>query len=130
MKKPFFLAFALTVFTTSVFCQRNSNLKGPQAKNYKIWEDDDKSSSTAVYTVYADNIRETGPSVKNRKPGDKKANAVSYAVVANSRPKGVTGPKVKNQKIWSTNDTNARHAIAEETVVEDAIKAHTTGKRR
>ena len=92
------------------FAQAKKDLKGPKAKNHKVWQDDTQSSAV----VFNPNKqRLTGPKAKNQKPWEKYAAKQDYIAVTSSKRQKVTGPRAKNWKPWrkSEREDNIQYAV-------------------
>jgi len=95
--KSLLIAFVFMTVATFSYAQDKSDLKGPAAKNYKPWQNNEKAKK--MYTLEASS-KVQGPSAKNKKSWDSKSiNYQEITLVAN-KPK-VTGPKAKNAKAWN-----------------------------
>ncbi|UII25543.1 hypothetical protein LVD15_19860 [Fulvivirga maritima] len=79
--------------------KERKDLKGPAAKNYKVWKD--KSPKTAMVTVPGDELQ--GPEAKNHKIWKAEPKEEAIVVTKSSRNKYM-GPKAKNYKLWRDND--------------------------
>lgn len=98
MKKLIFTLGALFFICTVNQAQSKNDLKGPKAKNYKVWQDD--SPATAVYTS-ADQASIKGPEAKNQKVwADTTTEENKVAIKRDTRKKGLKGPAAKNFKPW------------------------------
>lgn len=99
MKKLLFiLGVSIVTFSVSQ-AQSKNDLKGPKAKNYKIWQDD--SQPVTVITV-ASKEQLRGPAAKNRKPWTVSATEKNkVAIVRNTRRSQLKGPAAKNYKPWN-----------------------------
>lgn len=98
MKSLLLLIAMMTVGALS-YAQVNGGLKGPAAKNYKYWLDDNnKPEATEVVTLDQEPLQ--GPAAKNRKVWQQEQD-VNYNTVAtlSTRPR-LMGPQAKNYKPW------------------------------
>ncbi len=92
-----FLILSFFVATTSI-AQSRTQLKGPAAKNYKPWKDNDKTSKT--YVTQSVEVKQ-GPEAKNAKIwSDKNKNEEAIAINMNAQPNSLKGPEAKNRKPW------------------------------
>lgn len=97
MKHLIALLFLLTM-TVGLQAQSRNDLKGPAAKNYKVWQNKDQKQY-AVNTQFKKE-RLMGPEAKNRVPWENKD--FSNLPTTQSVRKRVTGPDAKNRKPWIT----------------------------
>ncbi|MFY0607290.1 MAG: hypothetical protein JXR10_11270 [Cyclobacteriaceae bacterium] len=82
-----------------VGAQTPKGLKGPAAKNHKVWKQDIKVSK-AQQLVVIPQEKLKGPVAKNKKAWNKSGHVNVIAVeVGKSTPK-LKGPAAKNQKAW------------------------------
>ncbi|MEP0369069.1 MAG: hypothetical protein ABJN36_06165 [Cyclobacteriaceae bacterium] len=91
-----FLFFALFI-STYTMAQSRTDLKGPAAKNYKPWQNKEKSD--VVYVVSTAEKKQ-GPAAKNAKVWDRKESDQVLVVDMTSEPKKLKGPAAKNSKPW------------------------------
>lgn len=97
MKKHLFLTVTLSVlFIFNGMAQHsdalNKQMKGPAAKNYKPWENSEKSAKTILVTQYK---QLKGPKAKNHKPWNNDCERYPMAFVDR---KDLKGPKAKNTR--------------------------------
>lgn len=98
MKKLIFTLSAIFFVCTVNQAQSKNDLKGPKAKNYKVWQDD--SPSTTVYTS-SNQITPKGPEAKNQNAWEKTTSDKNkVAIVRDSRKNSLKGPAAKNFKPW------------------------------
>lgn len=97
MKKLLFTLGALFFICTVSQAQSKNDLKGPKAKNYKVWQDD--SPSVTLYTN-ADQVTLKGPEAKNKKVWADTADENKIVIKRDTRRKGLKGPAAKNFKPW------------------------------
>ncbi|WP_159947663.1 hypothetical protein [Polaribacter septentrionalilitoris] len=99
--KKIVLVLGIIFLSTSAFAQKRNDLKGPEFKNFKVWE------STAEPTVvYVGSPKKglKGPAFKNFKPWQKNNKNATFKVlnIQSTKPK-LKGPAFKNQKPWQKN---------------------------
>lgn len=98
MKKIIFTLGALFIACTVSQAQSKNDLKGPKAKNYKVWQDD--SQSVAVVTE-ANATTVKGPEAKNKKVWtDSTADDNKITIKRDTRKNSLKGPAAKNFKPW------------------------------
>ncbi|MEP2025539.1 MAG: hypothetical protein ABJH98_04560 [Reichenbachiella sp.] len=98
MKKLIFVFATLFIACTVSQAQSKNDLKGPKAKNYKVWQDDSKSA--VVYTD-ADQTAVKGPEAKNQKVwADATADENKVTIKRDTRKNSLKGPAAKNFKPW------------------------------
>ncbi|MDW3209737.1 MAG: hypothetical protein R8N23_07715 [Reichenbachiella sp.] len=98
MKKLLFTLGALFFIITVNQAQNRNDLKGPKAKNYKVWQDD--SPSVTVYTN-SDQVTLKGPEAKNQKVwAETTAKENKVTIKRDTRRIGLKGPAAKNFKPW------------------------------
>ena len=97
--KSLIFAFAFLTIATVGFSQTDNDLKGPAAKNYKPWQQEDKAPAIKVYTSETA-TKLQGPSAKNKKTWELETKNYQETALVTTRPR-VTGPKAKNAKVWS-----------------------------
>lgn len=85
--------FTLVVFSASA--QSKNELKGPKAKNFKVWE----SSQEAAPVYFKTGAVAKGPQAKNLRPADRKSGALAVADTQGTVEK-LQGPAAKNNKVW------------------------------
>lgn len=95
MKKLILTATVLFFLSTISYAQSKNDLKGPKAKNYKVWKKDKKT--VPVYTT-ANRKSLLGPKAKNKKPGTAKGEKV--LVIRDDKKSSAKGPAAKNYKPW------------------------------
>lgn len=89
MFKYFLITITISVLFTCVCMGQQNQLKGPAAKNQKVWK-----VSKAFNTFSATTFHKlTGPAAKNSKPWNKE---VKYAPIAQIARVQLLGPKAKN----------------------------------
>ena len=113
MRKTFLFTLALTFVAGVAFSQSKSDLKGPKAKNYKIWKDDGRKESVAVVSAPNSKKRITGPAAKNRKLWQKSAQPQTYFAVNFPGPNRLKGPKAKNFKRWQAERGSLDKAVVQ-----------------
>jgi hypothetical protein len=91
----------LSIVSTAAFAQAPSNLKGPEAKNYKPWEDTNRTNTQIL--VATDDNQLKGPEAKNKKVWLTDANTSKKVVKTNGNRVKPKGPKAKNAKPWKNN---------------------------
>lgn len=94
LRGTFMLAAFCLVFNLSF--GQSENLKGPSAKNYKPWKQQEKKGT---FLVKADQAEETGPAFKNTKAWQTQSSKEAIKAKSVVREKR-TGPKFKNRKPW------------------------------
>ena len=95
MKRVLFL-LSLFVVSSGAFAQGvKGGLKGPAAKNYKYWLDDNKPVATEVVTADSEPLQ--GPAAKNAKWHKRSVENNYLAIETVERPR-LVGPKAKNSK--------------------------------
>lgn len=98
MKKLIFTLGALFIACTVSQAQSKNDLKGPKAKNYKVWQDDSKSID--VYTD-ANQTAVKGPEAKNQKVwADTTSDENRLTIKRDMRKNSLKGPAAKNYKPW------------------------------
>ena len=97
MKYAIALMVGLIVSLGSIDAQIPKGLKGPAAKNYKPWKDQDRVTATVV--SQADKEQLQGPAAKNYKPWKDEESTGTTVEVVSSKPK-LKGPAAKNHKPW------------------------------
>ncbi|SMD37238.1 hypothetical protein SAMN04488029_3311 [Reichenbachiella faecimaris] len=98
MKKLIFTLCALFMTCAMSQAQSKNDLKGPKAKNYKVWQDD--SQSVTVYTE-ANQASLKGPEAKNQKVwADSTADTNKVTIKRDTRKNSLKGPAAKNFKPW------------------------------
>jgi len=98
MKKLIFTLSALFLICVASQAQSKKDLKGPKAKNYKVWQDDNESA-----TVYTSANQESikGPEAKNQKTWTARTSDENkIAVKRDTRRTSLKGPAAKNYKPW------------------------------
>ena len=93
MKKYIFLTLALSILFTVKSLAQRSDLKGPAAKNDKVWKSTDQGASLIIVSQHKPL---KGPKAKNRKPWETNQK-MTHAVITADR-KDLKGPKTKNRK--------------------------------
>ncbi len=94
--------FALVLLTV-LFCvstgvaQTAKDLKGPKAKNHKVWKD---NAEPSAIVFHPNKEKLTGPKAKNQKPWERKRANQEYVAVTSSNRAKMTGPRAKNWKPW------------------------------
>jgi hypothetical protein len=105
MKKLIISAIVLLAMVSfTAQAQSRTTLKGPAAKNYKPWEDTEKSSVRAV--SYANKEDKKGPAAKNQKVWEKQSTNNEVMIVGIAPKNKLMGPAAKNRKIWEENENN------------------------
>lgn len=89
MIRYFLFTFALTVLQAFVCIGQQNQLKGPAAKNHKVWN----SSPAPLQVTMAVGKSLKGPLAKNLKPWQSE---VVYSPMAMMERRGLMGPKAKN----------------------------------
>lgn len=98
MKKLSITLCALIFVCAIGQAQSKNDLKGPKAKNYKVWADD--SETVQVYTV-ANQETVKGPEAKNQKPWKAQTAAENkVAIKRDTKKSSLKGPSAKNYKPW------------------------------
>lgn len=98
MKKLIFILTVSLAVCTVAQAQSKNDLKGPKAKNYKVWEDD----SPAI-VVYTDANKEVvkGPEAKNKKAWETSTTDENKVVIKrDTKRTSLKGPAAKNYKPW------------------------------
>jgi hypothetical protein len=85
----------LILLTVSVASAQRADVKGPKAKNLKVYE---HPEMFAGQVVTSNEEVKKGPERKNAKRRFAATNQDTIAVVA--RPENAKGPKAKNRKVW------------------------------
>ena len=112
MKKLLLSTLAVVMFVGLGVAQ-----KGPKAKNYKPWNNENKEEATVSIVITTPNL--AGPMAKNYKQWDILDNEVFVSVneVRESIP-DLKGPKAKNYKYWNSNEIttdNSSNLMVEKT---------------
>lgn len=98
MKKEPIVIMLFLILGLSAQAQSGSDLKGPKAKNYKVWKSE-KTPKTVYISV--DKTKITGPEAKNRRPGDFENERSKRVVVSRDMKRSkLKGPTAKNHKPW------------------------------
>ncbi|PXY42850.1 hypothetical protein DMB65_02200 [Flavobacterium cheongpyeongense] len=101
------LILGVLLISFSAFAQeeptkmKQSDLKGPAFKNYKVW-----MHETASVKIYSENNKESlqGPAYKNAQPVINTSNKDLVEVkTSNPEKQKLTGPAYKNHGPWSKN---------------------------
>ena len=87
------LAVAFLAFNVAN-AQAPQNLKGPAAKNYKPWKNQNR---TATFVVKTAESPQKGPGNKNEKIGKSSKGKMEIPLNQGEKDK-ITGPKAKNKK--------------------------------
>ncbi len=103
MKKAV-LILGLLIISISAFAQEKNNvkqsdLKGPEYKNYKHW-----MNNTAPVKIYSENNKQSlqGPAYKNAQPWrDTTEKDLVLVQTTGSEKQKLTGPAYKNHGPWS-----------------------------
>lgn len=101
MKKTLITTTLITVIAVMVNAQTRTELKGPAAKNYKVWED--TSAPTPVY--FSADAKLAGPEAKNVAVWQQD-NENKILVVSKKREK-MLGPEAKNFKPWENRNSGS-----------------------
>ncbi|MEO9966923.1 MAG: hypothetical protein ABJF11_14090 [Reichenbachiella sp.] len=97
MKKLIYTLGALLIFCMVGQAQSRNDLKGPKAKNYKVWKD--SSPSATIVSIEAESVK--GPAAKNEKAWSEDVTLAKKTKVAfGSKKLNLKGPKAKNYKPW------------------------------
>ncbi|ANW96555.1 hypothetical protein AXE80_09815 [Wenyingzhuangia fucanilytica] len=81
----------------SLYAQKQSDLMGPEAKNYKPWQNETK----ATVVVKENNKRNLrSPEFKNYKPWKHKNDKETVAIASDDQKRKLQGPEAKNYKPW------------------------------
>lgn len=98
MKKLSITLFAVIFVCAFGQAQSKNDLKGPKAKNYKVWQDD--SQSVNVFTE-TNQTAVKGPEAKNQKVwADSTAEENKVTIKRDTRKNNLKGPAAKNFKPW------------------------------
>lgn len=98
MKKLITPLVAFALFASfSVQAQNRTDLKGPEAKNYKPWANE--QVDTKDYIVKTGDVK-TGPEAKNAKPWAQDNKEV-LVLNMESKKDHKKGPEAKNAKPWN-----------------------------
>ena len=92
------LGIILSIASTGAFAQAPSNLKGPEAKNYKPWEDANRTNSQIMVATDISELQ--GPEAKNKKVWLNDTKTSKKVVRTNGSKVKPKGPKAKNAKPW------------------------------
>lgn len=96
MKKQILIALSMSlILVAGVSAQSKNELKGPKAKNYKVWEH--HQAATPVFFKAGETAK--GPLAKNQRPLDRKSGQLAVANT-NTDQTRLQGPAAKNQKVW------------------------------
>ncbi|MFY0652170.1 MAG: hypothetical protein JXQ96_09065 [Cyclobacteriaceae bacterium] len=90
------ITLALILAVSLTYGQSRKDLKGPRAKNYKVWEHKTEASSINVVTYDVEKLQ--GPLAKNQKVWENEI-ITGQIVVSSVKPK-LKGPAAKNYKPW------------------------------
>ncbi|MFC2127858.1 hypothetical protein ACFLRU_05705 [Bacteroidota bacterium] len=96
---PIFIIAIFLIPMSNISAQSKNQLRSPKAKNYKAWQDKNKSSLVLV-TQNKKTLK--SPEAKNYKPWKVKSTQESekYVVSINKRKRKLRSPEVKNYKPW------------------------------
>lgn len=82
---------------SSVYAQKQNQLQGPEAKNYKPW----KYETEATVVVNKSSKKDLkGPEAKNFKPWKDENSTETIAIVTDNKRRKLQGPAAKNYKPW------------------------------
>ncbi len=109
--KKLLTASLVLVFAVSYSAQAQSrtSLKGPAAKNYKVWKNTRDSGTEAVIAI--EKADKKGPAAKNAKVWENQNAQSEYMAVSSSSKGKLMGPAAKNKKVWNQNE-NAQLQLA------------------
>ncbi|UXX77644.1 hypothetical protein N7E81_09710 [Reichenbachiella carrageenanivorans] len=98
MKKLIFTLTVCLAVCAVTQAQSKNDLKGPKAKNYKVWQDD--SPSIVVYTDANKEVVK-GPEAKNKKVWETSTtNKDKVVIKRDTQRTSLKGPAAKNYKPW------------------------------
>lgn len=124
MKRLLLILTVSMIFASFSFAQKKNDLRGPQAKNYKLWKDNSEKS-VAVSKVTSKRL--TGPQAKNKRLRHKSQESAQYtAVTSSNRPK-LTGPKAKNWKLMQSDEPSGK---ADKKIASDEPKREEEKNRK
>ncbi len=103
MKKTIVLICCLALSANAI-SQSRTDMKGPNAKNYKPWKHEAKATPVESKTAGAVEVK--GPRAKNKKAWRKGTEGYADVSVDTNRTKTLKGPKAKNAKPWKRDDSN------------------------
>ncbi len=93
--------------TGTVVTRSGKKLKGPQAKNRKVWENK-QAKKQSIVTASSDEKLQ-GPRAKNKKPFAERSDVTYKEVQVNTSRKGLKGPKAKNYRpIWKKKNKQSK----------------------
>ena len=96
MKKYIFLSITFCLMLAfSATAQSRNELKGPKAKNYKVWENDEPAKPVLFKTGESTK----GAKAKNQRPLERK-NGETVVANTSGTTKKLQGPAAKNKKPW------------------------------
>ncbi|MEM9340838.1 MAG: hypothetical protein AAGA66_19040 [Bacteroidota bacterium] len=87
---------AETTTKRTVATTPNVSLRGPAAKNRKVWKTNNRKKQRVVTASSDEKVR--GPKAKNQKPFVSQPEATYQEVKVDNTKKGLKGPKAKNYK--------------------------------
>jgi len=110
-----FLVISLSAMAQEKNNVKQSDLKGPEFKNFKSWMH--KAVPTKIYSE-KNKVTLQGPAYKNQHPAKSipQENLVLVQTTGSERQK-LTGPEFKNHGPW--NNTSKQEMVAVETVKDD-----------
>lgn len=98
MKKTIISLITLLFIGFSGIAQNPEDLKGPKAKNYKVWKSE-KSAEPVI--SFRRKTKVQGPKAKNQKSGDRlKKRSALIVLVRDKKRSRQKGPAAKNYKSW------------------------------
>lgn len=126
MKRTILFFFSLAILMPLCHSQTKIDLKGPKAKNHKIWKDG-QAESSAVFTLNSTGDYPTGPKAKNSHRL-LKSDRETVGVTANAQKTRLKGPNYKNRQSWqhkkgNTPDQQAREEISSSHPVRGCVKS-------
>ncbi|QDO93196.1 hypothetical protein FNB79_04125 [Formosa sediminum] len=102
MKNIYLVLGLIFVSTTVAFAQDRNEFKGPEYKNYKVWEHE--TTPKLIYTTTNKEVV-TGPEFKNKKQWDRQEEKQNYtAITIGTERSKLKGPAYKNYKHWKKNN--------------------------
>ncbi len=111
MMKRIITVLGLLTLVSIVHAQAPKHLKGPAAKNYKPWQDQQQVGKIPVVRITPERLQ--GPAAKNQKAWEKSRNANYLQASTRSYYTDLKGPRYKNRKPGQLRN-KARSILAEE----------------
>lgn len=96
MKKLIIGSLILIMVSGTSFAQFRGALTDPKAKNYKPWQNTQKSQGVEELVTK----KVSGPKAKNKKYAQIKIENAIFADASSLPKQKLTGPKAKNYKPW------------------------------